>query len=350
MIYLKLLYGWIRQEIFAIPGRIIALTFFLFLFLGPFITQQPYFLRIIILTCIFGIYAMSWDVLSGFTGQLSLGHALFFGVAAYTVALLDIYLHWSPWLTIPIGGVLSVLSGLFVCLPALRLRGMYLGLVTLTFPIILTGILYIFSDVTGGELGLFGMRSLSSSITLAYYTVAIIFLISAYIMYKVTDAEDKFLRIGIILHAIREDEIAARSSGIRTNRYKFIAFAVSGFFAGVAGGLYTHFMRVTGPSTLELFFSFQVILWVIFGSTATIYGPVVGVFILYPVTEIISIFAWGEPIRQIIFALILILALFFMPEGISVWILDKLEVKCPRCKLINNFIRKKCRACRAELK
>lgn len=349
MAYLKLLYGWVRQEIFAIPGRIIALTFFVFLFLAPFITQQPYFLRIIILSCIFAIFAISWDVLSGFTGQLSLGHALFFGVAAYTAALLNVHLHWPPWLTIPAGAILSVVCGLLVGMPALRLRGMYLGMVTLTFPIILTGFLYMFPDVSGGELGLFGLSGLSRSMNLNYYVVAIIFMISAYIMYKVTDAEDKFLRIGILFHAVREDEIAARSSGIRTNRYKFIAFAVSGFFAGIAGGLYAHFMKVAGPSTLELYFSFQVILWAIFGGTATIYGPVVGVFILYPMTEIISLFEWGESLRFIIFALILILTLFFMPEGITVWILDKLEIECPRCKLVNSFIRKKCRACRAGL-
>jgi branched-chain amino acid transport system permease protein len=348
--YLILAYGWIRQEIFAIPGRIIGLIFFLFLFCAPLITQEPYFLRTLVLACIFAIFAISWDVLSGFTGQLSLGHGVFFGVAAYATALLNIHLHWPPWLTIPAGGVLSVLCGLLVGLPALRLRGMYLGLVTLAFPIILVSVVYLFSAYSGVELGLFGLQGLSQSLNFTYYLVVGIFLLSAFIMYKVTAAGSKFLRIGIILHAIREDEIAARSSGIRTTRYKFIAFAVSGFFAGVAGGLYAHFLKVTGPSSLELFFSFQVILWTIFGGTATIYGAAVGVFLLFPMMEALSLFAWGEQFRFIIFALILILTLFLMPEGISVWILDKLEIKCPRCKLINAFTRKKCRACRADLK
>lgn len=349
MPYLILFYGWVRQEIFAIPGRVIALTFFVFLSSIPLITQEPYFLRTIILACIFAIFAMSWDVLSGFTGQLSLGHGLFFGVGAYAAALLNIHLDWPPCLTVPAGAILSVLCGLLVGIPALRLRGMYLGLVTLAFPIILTSFVYMFSDFTGGELGIFGLKSLSQSMNLNYYLVIIIFVVSAYIMYKITDAESKFLRIGIILHAIREDEIAARTSGIRTTRYKFIAFAASGFFSGIAGGLYAHFLRVAGPSTLELFFSFQVILWTIFGGTATIYGAVVGVFVLYPMMEVLSIFKWGDQYRLIIFALILMLTIFFMPEGITVWILDKLEIKCARCKLINSFVRKKCRACRADL-
>lgn len=350
MSYLQLFSGWIRQEIFAIPGRIIALVFFICLFLAPLITHEPYYLRIIVMAAIFSIFAISWDVLSGVAGQLSLGHSLFFGVAAYGAALLNLHLQWPPWLTIPAGAVIAVLAGLLVGIPALRLRGMYLGLVTLTFPIILTGFLFVFPDFTGGEVGLSRVASLSKYRNLNYYIVMITFVLSAFIMYKFVDAKSKFVRTGIILHALREDEIAARSSGINTTRYKLLAFAISGFFAGIAGGLYAHFIKLAGPSTLELFFSFQVILWSIFGGVATIFGAVVGVFLLYPLMEVLSLFSWGEQTRFIIFAIILILTLLFMPEGVSVWILDKIEVKCPRCKLINFFSREKCRACRAVLK
>jgi branched-chain amino acid transport system permease protein len=239
--------------------------------------------------------------------------------------------------------------GLIVGLPALRLRGFYLGLVTLTFPLILLGIFFAFPQFTGGELGISSIARLSSSRITDYYIVATVFTLSVLIMWKVTDAKSKILRTGILLHAIREDEIAARASGINTTRQKLIAFAISGFFAGIAGGLYVHYMRIAAPSTLELFFSFQAILWTIFGGIATIYGPVAGVFILYPLLELLSMTHWGEQLRFIIFALILIATLMFMPEGITVWVLDKIEVKCPRCKLINLFTRKKCRACRAPL-
>ncbi len=349
MTYVNLFYGWVRQEIFAIPGRIIAVIFLCFLFAAPLITQESYYLRIIILACIFAIFAMSWDVLFGFTGQLNLGHGLFFGAGAYAAAFLNLHLHWAPWLTIPAGAVIGLGFGLIVCIPALRLRGMYLGLVTLSLPIIAAGLLYVFPDVTGGELGLYGLEGLSRSINVSYYVVVVVFLVSAYIMYKLTDIENKHVRLGILFCAIREDEIAARTSGINTNHYKLIAFVVSGLFAGIAGGLYAHFLRSAGPSMLTLFFSFQVILWCTFGSTATIYGGVVGVFILYPMTEVLSLFQWGENLRYIIFALILMVTLFFMPEGITKWILDKLETKCPRCKLVNFSLRKRCRGCRAEL-
>ena len=337
-----------RQEIFAIPGRIIALIFCVALFIVPLITQEPYFLRIIIMACIFSIFAISWDVLSGVAGQLNLGHAFFFGVSAYAAALLNIHLGWPCWLTIPSGAFVAVTFGMFVAIPALRMRGMYLGLVTLTFPIILTGFLFA-APFAGGEMGLSGVVRFSKSYVVTYYIIATVFLISAFIMYKFTDAKSKNVRIGIILHAIREDEIAARTSGINTTGYKLLAFGVSGFFAGIAGGLYVHFVMLAEPSTLSLFFSIQAILWAVFGSAGTIYGAVVGVFLLYPMTEVLSMFTWGEQLRFIVFAGILVFTLLFMPEGISTWILDKIEIKCPRCKLINFSTRVKCRACRAVL-
>jgi len=349
MSYFYLWYGWFKGEILAIPGRVIALCFFLCLFCAPFVTQDPYVLRIITLSTIFALFAASWDVLAGFTGQLSLGHALFFGVAAYTAGLLNSHLQMPPCFTIPCGAVAAVVVGLFAGIPALRLRGFYLGLVTLSFPLILSGLLFVFPQFTGGELGISGIQKLSPSRIVSYYIVVVVFTFSVFVMWKFTDAKSKLFRTGVILHAIREDEITARASGIATTRHKLLAFAISGFFAGIAGGLYVHFLRIAAPSTLDLFFSFQVILWTIFGGITTIYGSVAGVFILYPILEILATTAWGEHVRFIIFALILILTLLYMPEGVTVWILDKLETKCPMCKIVNAFTRKKCRACRAIL-
>jgi len=343
-------YGRFKGGILAIPGRVIALCFFICLFSVPLFTQDPYWLRILTLTTVFALFAASWDVLSGFTGQLNLGHALFFGVAAYTAALLNTHLAMPPWFTIPCGAFTAVVVGLIAGLPALRLRGFYLGLVTLTFPLILAGLLFVFPEFTGGELGISGINKLSSSRVGSYYIVTVVFTISIFIMWKFTDAKSKVFRTGVVLHAIREDEITARVSGISTTRYKLLAFGMSGFFAGIAGGLYVHFLRIAAPSTLDLFFSFQAILWTIFGGVCTIYGPVVGVFILVPLTEMMACTEWGGQLRFIVIALLLILTLLFMPEGITVWVLDKLEVKCPRCKVVNVFTRKKCRACRAVLR
>lgn len=347
--YLFWLTRWVKGEIIAIPGRLLAAVFLLFLFLVPGVSSHPYFLDTLTLTAIFTIYAASWDVLAGFTGQVNLGHALFFGIAAYTVAFLNVHLGFPPWATIPLGGLISVLGGFIVGFPALRLRGIYLSLVTLGFPIILTGLILVFGAYTGGELGISGIASLSGSSVKSYYITMGVMVVSLFVMYKFTDAESKIIRIGVILHAIREDEITARSSGINTTNYKLLAFAVSGFFGGIAGSLYAHSIRVAGPSTLDLFLSFQAILWTVFGGMRTIYGPVVGVFFLYPLTEFLRIYEIGEHLRFIAMAVVMILILLYMPEGLTIWVRDKLEVICPRCKLANMMIRRSCRACGAPL-
>ena len=335
-----------QGDVLAIPGRLIALIFVLLLFFIPLINREPYILRTLIFTNMFVIFAVSWDLLSGYTGQVNFGHALFFGVAAYTAALLNKNLGLQPWATIPIGALAAVVSGLIMCLPALRLRGPYLSLVTLAFPLMLLGIIRAFPEVTGGEHGIFGVTALSGSRIVDYYIAVLVMLVSVSIMWKFTDAKSSLVRTGIILHAIREDEIAARASGINTIRYKLLAFAVGGFFAGVAGGLYVHFIRIAGPSTLDLLMSFQAIIWTVFGGIVSIYGPVVGVYVLYPLMEFLRVV---PQLRFLIFAGIVILILLFMPEGIAVWARDKLERECPRCKLANMALRRTCRACGTSL-
>jgi len=335
-----------QGDVLAIPGRLIALIFFLLLFLLPLITQEPYTLRILIFANIFVIFAVSWDFISGYTGQINFGHALFFGVAAYSAALLNKYLGLQPWATIPIGALVAVLAGVVMCLPALRLRGPYLSLVTLAFPLILLGIIKAFPDITGGEHGISGLPALSDSRTASYYISLLVMIISVFIMWKLTDAKSALVRTGIILHAIREDEIAARATGINTIRYKMLAFAVGGFFAGIAGGLYAHFLKIAGPSTLDMMLSFQAIIWTVFGGIVSIYGAVVGVYFLYPLMEFLRVV---PELRFLIFAAIVIVILLFMPEGIAVWIRDKIERECPRCKLANVAWRHTCRACGASL-
>jgi len=338
-----------QGDVLAIPGRLLALIFFMILFFIPFFFQGSagsYYLRIFIFANMYVIFAVSWDLLSGYTGQLNFGHALFFGVAAYTTALLNIHLDWQPWATIPIGALAGVIAGLVVCLPALRLRGPYLALVTLAFPLILLGIIFAFTDFTGGELGISGLDRISNSRTTDYYISVAVMIVSVMIMWKLTDAGSSLVRTGIVFHAIREDEIAARASGINTIRYKMLAFALAGFFAGIAGAFHAHFMRIAGPSNLELTLSFQVIIWTVFGGITSIYGPVVGVYILFPLMEFLRA---APEVRYLIFAGIVVVMLLFMPEGIAVWVRDKIERECPRCKLSNIAFRKTCRACNTRL-
>ncbi len=339
--YIGRVYKQFRGEVLVLPSRTVVLLFCLILLLLPLATSDAYTLRVLILASIFAIFAASWDLLSGFTGQMNFGHALFFGVAAYTSALINIHVGLPPPLTIPLGALAAVLAGLIIGVPCLRLRGPYLALATLAFPLILDGVVRAIPSVTGGELGLSGIDALSSSRIVNYYIAVVLMLALGFIMWKISDS-----KTGIIFHAIREDEVTARASGINTTKYKLLAFCLSGLFAGIAGGLYVHFVRIAGPSTLELLLSFQAIIWAVFGGIATIYGPIAGVFILYPLTELLRV---TSEIKMLVFASIVLLVLLFMPEGATNWIRDKTEKICPRCKLRNVAIRKKCRVCNADL-
>jgi branched-chain amino acid transport system permease protein len=203
------------------------------------------------------------------------------------------------------------------------------------------GIVFAIPDITGGELGVSGIERLSGSRLTNYYIAVVLMLGLGFSMWKITDS-----KTGIIFHAIREDEVACRAAGINTARYKLLAFSLSGFFAGIAGGLYAHIMRTAGPSTLEISISFQVIIWAVFGGIVSIYGPIAGVFILFPLLEFLRIL---PKIRMLLFAFTVLMTLLFMPEGLIPWIRDKIEKECPRCKIRNVALRKECRVCFAEL-
>jgi len=339
--YLRKLYTVFKGEVLVLPSRVVVLLFFFFLFLFPLVTQDPYLLRILILASIFAIFAASWDLLSGFTGQMNFGHALFFGVAAYTAAILNLHAHLPPWGSIPLGALAAVLAGLIIGIPCLRLRGTYLALTTLAFPIILLGVVYAIPDITGGELGISGLERLSGSRLSDYYIAIVLMLGMSAIMWKITHSNT-----GLIFHAIREDELAARTAGINTTRYKLLAFCLSGFFAGISGGLYAHFMRIAGPANLEVTMSFMVVIWAIFGGVVTIYGPIGAVFILFPLLEL---FHFWPKLRMLMFALVILLILLYMPDGLLPWVRDKIETECPRCKIRNVATRKACRACTAQL-
>ncbi len=339
--YIRKLVTVIKSEILVLPSRMVVAAFILILLGLPLVTQDPYLLRILILTSIFAIFAASWDLLSGFTGQMNFGHALFFGVGAYGAALLNLHLNLPPWGSIPLGALGAVVAGLIIGIPCLRLRGTYLALTTLSFPIILMGIVFAIPEVTGGELGISGIDRIVRSRVSQYYITVVVMVVMVVAMWKITDSN-----IGIIFHAIREDEVAVRASGINTTRYKLMAFCLSGFFAGIAGGLYAHFMRIAGPSTLEVSMSFQVVIWSVFGGVVTIWGPVGAVFILFPLLEFFRF--WPE-LRMLMFAIVILLILRFMPQGLLPWLRDKIENECPRCKIRNVATRKTCRICATSM-
>ena len=340
-----------RFSVLPVPGRIIAIAFFVALFIIPLVSSTNYTLFVLTTSNLLVIFAVSWDLLSGYSGQVNFGHALFFGVSAYTVGLLHMYFDLQPWATIPIGTLVAVGVGVATCIPALRLRGPYLSLLTMSFPLVLLGLVMALKTWTRGEFGIPGIPPLADTRVGEYYISLAVMTVSVLIMWKLTDAGSKYIRTGLIFHAIREDEIAARASGINTINYKILAFVIGGFFCGLAGALYAHVLGSVSIAYLSMTMSFLAIIYVVFGGIVSIYGAVVGVYVLQTLLQFAG--QGGQNFlgrnQILIMAIIVILVLIFMPEGVAVWIRDKIERECPRCKLTNAAWRKECRACSAPL-
>lgn len=344
MYWLRRLGSELKNEVFVLPSRTLVLAWAVGLLALPAVYGDPYVLRVLTLACLYAILAASWDFLSGYSGQVNFGHALFFGAGGYASAALSAKLGLSPWLTVWISAGLATLIGVGVGWVCLRLRGSYLSLATLAFPLIAVGLLLAFPGLSGGELGMFGVPRLTNSIVGNYYIAVIAMLALVFALWLIADS-----KFGLVLHAIRDDELAARASGINTPRYKLAAFALSAFAAGLAGALLAHFLRIAAPFMLETALSFQVVIWGIFGGVATIYGPVAAVFLLFPLVEWFGGFQGFGERRLLFFAAIVLLVLLFMPRGLTPWIRDKIETLCPRCKQRNAVWRRDCRLCSAPL-
>src|SRR5712692_4344590 len=256
MYWLHRAWAELRNDVFVLPSRTLVFAWVIALLAFPVVYGDPYVLRILTMTCLFAIFAASWDLLAGYTGQVNFGHALFFGAGAYTSALASLKLGVSPWVTIWAGAAVAMFFGYLAGYLCLRLRGSYLSLATLAFPLIALGLLFAFPDFSGGELGISGLRRLMPTPTGNYYVAAIAMLAVVFGLWALADS-----KFGIVLHAIRDDEVAARASGINTPRYKLAVFSICAAAAGFAGALFAHYLRVAGPSSLEVALSFQVVIW-----------------------------------------------------------------------------------------
>src|SRR5438046_2493509 len=256
MYWAKRAWGELKNEILVLPSRTLALAWAIGLLALPFAYADAYVLRILTMTCIFAIFAASWDLLAGYTGQVNFGHALFFGAGAYTSGLLSLKLGVTPWATLWAGAAVAALFGFAVGYLCLRLRGSYLSLATLAFPLIVLGLLFAFPDFSGGELGISGLRRLAASPSANYYVAAVPMPVIVFGLWAIADS-----KFGMLLDTIRADEVAARASGIHTPRYKLLASAVSAAAAGFARALFAHYLRVAGRSTPEVRVAVDALSW-----------------------------------------------------------------------------------------
>ncbi|NHI90807.1 MAG: branched-chain amino acid ABC transporter permease [Candidatus Thorarchaeota archaeon] len=279
------------------------------------VTGNVYLSTIIVTAMIYSIFAASWDFLAGFAGQVSFGHAAFFGISAYfTAAFVEfVGVHWIVALFI--GGGYAIIFSLLIGIPCLRLKGPYLALGTLAFSLIIWN-LFLTGTWLGGTEGISGLPRLGN-IFVVFYIVASFMVASLIIMRAIVDS-----RLGTILKAIRDDETCADASGINTTTYKLIAFMISGFFAGIAGGLFALHLTAVNPAVYQTLYSFYAIIMAAIGGMVTIYGSVIGAFLFTVLSELLRPLAAAS---LLIFATILILIIRFAEEGVMNPVLERLQ-------------------------
>lgn len=261
-----------------------------------------YLTGVLVIACINIILAVSLNLINGFTGQFSLGHAGFMAVGAYVSGLLTIHLNWPFPVVLVIAGLISALIGLLIGLPTLRLRGDYLAIATLGFGEIVRVIL-LNLKITGGPRGLGGIAPKTT-----FFLAEIVALITIIVITNIVRSSH-----GRALVAIREDEMAAEAMGINTTRYKVMAFSIGAAFAGIAGALFAHHQMFIDPRSFTFQRSIEILVIVVLGGLGSITGSIVAAVVLTILPEALRGMA---QYRMVVYSLLLIGLMLIRPQGL----------------------------------
>jgi branched-chain amino acid transport system permease protein len=282
----------------------------------PLWLTNPYHQHVLIMAGIFAVLALSLNLLLGYTGQLSLGHAAFFGIGAYTSALLTLRLEWSFWIGLLAATMTSAAAGWIIGRLALKLRGAYFVLVTISFAGVIALVSVNWMELTNGPLGLPGiaapelgpwsLRSKSAYYYLVLAAVIVAWLVCHHLVYS---------RIGRAFVALRENEPLAESVGIDVTHYLVLAAMVSAALAGLAGSLYAHYTRFVSPEVFLFSYTVTMAVMVVAGGKGTLAGPVVGAVLFTVLPEALrEVTSWQW--QMLAYGVILVLLVFFLPRGI----------------------------------
>lgn len=265
-----------------------------------------YYLQVLMVIGINIILAVSLNLVSGFTGHLSLGHATFMGIGAYTATLLALKLHVPFLIAIIIGAVTAAFFGFIIGVPTLRLRGDYLAIATLGFGEIMRNIL-LNLKITGGPMGLRGIPKVTNIYIVAAAVIMVIFSLN-----RIMNS-----RVGKAFIAIREDELAAEAMGINTTNYKILAFAIGAFYAGIAGGLFAFLFRYINPNNFGFMKSIEILCMVVLGGMGNTAGAILGAAMLTILPEFLrSVSPVISQYRMVFYGLLLVVMMIVRPQGL----------------------------------
>jgi len=290
-----------------------------------FVVRNSYYQLIMTLVLIWATMGLSWNMLSGYSGMISFGHASFFGIGGYTMTIAFVDFGITPWIGIPLGVITGVISGVIIGVPTFRLRGHYFALSMLAYPLAL---LYVFEWLGYQEVSLPMKRDAPA--LYAQFSDPRVYMVLALgltILCMIMSLHVERSRFGMSLLAIKQNEPAAEAAGINTLRWKMMAMMVSAGMAAAAGGLYALVLLVVTPQTMfGVLTSAQALIFALFGGVGTFWGPVIGAAILVPLAETLHA-ELGHiipGIQGVVYGSAIIIIILLAPDGIYWRIRDRL--------------------------
>lgn len=285
----------------------------------PFLLPE-YPLHLINISGIWIILALSLGLLQGYLGEISIGHAGFFGIGAYTSALLTLSAGLSFWVSLPLSAMMTMIFGYLIGLVSLRLRGPYFAICTLGFGEIIRLVFVNWREMSGGPDGITGIPSpqglpipFIGTVNFTgkqanYFLIYALVVVTLGVMFRLIHS-----RPGRAFMAVREDPVYAECIGINAMQFKRMAFMVSTFFAGLAGCLYAHYEHFISPYSFTTGQSFDLVIMVILGGMGTLVGPIIGAILLTLIPELLHAI---RDYRMVIYGLMLMLVIIYLPHGI----------------------------------
>jgi branched-chain amino acid transport system permease protein len=295
--------------------RLVLLSILLITVLFPLMSQNHYHKQIIILVMIWSIAVYGLNIISGFTGQLSLAHAGFFACGAYTLGILTATFQINFWLAFLAALAVTVVLSLLIGLIALRTRHHFFAIYTMCVGFIIYLTIDKWDEVTGGVRGLIGIPVPSpigpitfETIESHYYFILFFLLGTIFVVKRIKDS-----LFGRTLQAIRGSEDLSKTIGINIMKNQLLSFVLSAFFAGLAGVLYAGFIRFLGPDISAITVTFEMLMYLLVGGIGTMTGPILGTFLIVSVTQSLQFL---EEYRMLIFGPIVVLIMLFYPKGL----------------------------------
>lgn len=301
-------------------GTLAALLLLVF----PLVQKNQYYQNMLILTFLLAVLGLGWNIISGYTGYISLGQSAFIGIGGYTVALLSMRLPVSPFLLAPIGGLLSAVIAALLGLLVMRTRGHAFVIITIAFLFISQTIVRNWSSLTNGSHGLtLPLPDYPREYQLVpfYYAMLLLTVLSLLLSWWI-----RRTKFGMGLVAIREDEDKAAAIGVHTRVYKTLSFAASSVLVGMAGGVYAYYLSFIDPvGMFNIILSVQTVLAVMLGGRGTLWGPVLGAFIIEPMNEYSTQYFGASQLHLVVFGALMAAVVLFLPQGIIPTIRARLE-------------------------